>query len=64
MNRNFNYTNYPINEQRFIGPILPFVGGALLGYTFARPNTNYYQPYYQYYPVYYPYPYYQNTYIN
>ena len=65
-----HYRHYPLNEQRFIGPLLPFVGGAvggaLIGYTFARPNNTYYQPYYpQYYPIYYPYPYYQTTnYIN
>ena len=65
MNRNFNCNSYPVNQQRFIGPLLPFVGGALVGYAFSRPNYSYYQPYYpQYYPVYYPYPYYQTTYIN
>ena len=47
------------NEERFIGPLLPFVGGALIGYIVARPNNNvnaYYPvPYYTYYnqyPVY------------
>lgn len=52
---------YPTNEERFIGPILPFVGGALIGYIAGRPNyPNYY------YPVYYPpyYPPYPNTYYN
>ena len=64
MNRNYNYRNYP-TEQRFIWPILPFVGGAILGYAAGRPNWGYQQPYYQpYYPVY-QYPYYQyTTYIN
>lgn len=48
----------PINEERFIGPILPFVGGALIGYIAGRPNyPNYY------YPVYYP-PYYPTYYNN
>lgn len=55
-----NYNNYsPYNEQRFIGPVLPFIGGALIGYIVGRPNINtgsYYQPYY---PVYYQYPPYQ-----
>lgn len=49
------------NDQRFIGPILPFVGGALIGYIAGRPNyPNYY------YPVYYPpyYPTYPTTYYN
>ena len=32
-------------DERFIGPILPFVGGALIGYIAGRPNYNYYQPY-------------------
>ena len=46
------------NDERFIGPILPFVGGALIGYIAGRPNyPNYY------YPVYYP-PYYPPTYYN
>ena len=47
------------NNERFIGPLLPFVGGALIGYIVGRPNFNtgtYYQPYY---PVYYQYPNYQ-----
>lgn len=40
------------NDERFIGPLLPFVGGALIGYIVARPNNNTYYPvpYYTYYP--------------
>ena len=48
--------NYVMNEERFLGPVIPFLGGALIGYVASRPNfTNtYVQPYY---PVYYnPYP--------
>ena len=49
------YSNQPIynieNEQRFIGPIIPFLGGALIGYFAGRPQYNY--P--AYYPIYYPY---------
>lgn len=51
----------PASDERFIGPILPFVGGALIGYIAGRPNyPNYY------YPVYYPpyYPTYPTTYYN
>ena len=47
------------NDERFIGPLLPFVGGALIGYVVARPNNNntfYPTPYYTYYS---PYPIYQ-----
>jgi len=51
------YGNYNTrNDERFIWPILPFVGGALIGYTIARPNNTFYPvPYYTYYnpyPVY------------
>ena len=53
------YYSYPQNNQRFIGPLLPFVGGALLGYVVGRPNTQYYPPYYQ--PLY-QYPTYQYYY--
>ena len=55
-----NDFNYP-NEERFLGPVIPFLGGALIGYVASRPNfTNaYMQPYY---PVYYnPYPTYTYT---
>ena len=62
------YTNSPYNpdvyniknDERFIGPILPFIGGALVGYIAGRPQYNY--P--NYYPVYYPYypNYYYSTY--
>ena len=51
-NPNYQYI-YTNNNQRFIGPILPFVGGALIGYIAGRPNfPNYYYP--VYYPTYYP----------
>ena len=40
------------NEERFIGPIIPFIGGALIGYIAGRPQ---YTSYPSYYPVYYPY---------
>jgi len=63
MRRYYNYNPYPNNQymypnndQRFIGPILPFVGGALIGYIAGRPNYYYpvyYPPYYQTYPNYY-----------
>ena len=57
-----NYTNpYYIsqNEERFIGPIIPFLGGALIGYIAGRPQYTY--P--AYYPIYYPnYYYYQQPY--
>lgn len=62
---NINSMNpyYFSNEERFIGPILPFVGGALVGYIAGRPQYNFAQPYY--YPVYYqPYQYYQQPYYN
>ena len=60
-----NYNNYyPMvnqNEERFIGPLIPFLGGALVGYVVARPNFNsYYQPYYPPYYQYPSYPYYQS----
>lgn len=48
------------NEQRFIGPVLPFIGGALIGYIAGRPQYNYQYPIY--YPMYYPY--YTNNYYN
>ena len=47
--RQYYYSN---GESRFIGPLLPFVGGLLVGGLITpRPN---YQPY----PYYYPQPYY------
>lgn len=58
------YRNYYSNkDERFIGPLLPFIGGALVGYVVGRPNLGYYQQ--PYYPVYYQYPtypYYQTNY--
>lgn len=66
---------YPNYEYRFIGPIIPFVGGLLIGGLFApskgplypsnnQPTPIYYQPV-QYYPVAqngYPYTYPSNLY--
>lgn len=46
------------NEDRFIWPIVPFLGGALVGYIAGRPQYNYSYP--PYYPIYYPY--YSNNY--
>ena len=43
------------NEERFIWPLIPFLGGAAIGYIAGRPQYNYQQP--VYYPVYYPYNY-------
>ena len=69
--QNFHYTNpynhpqYNIqqNEERFIGPIFPFLGGALIGYIAGRPQYNYSYPvFYPYYPSYYPNYYYQRPY--
>lgn len=63
---NFPYYNqYSINtnEERFIGPVIPFIGGALIGYIAGRPQYSYNtQPYYPvyYYPTY-PYYYPQST---
>lgn len=55
---------YNDDQTRFIGPILPFVGGLLVGGLVApsfktnqQPTPIYYQPV-QYYPVSTPYPYY------
>jgi len=46
--------NVQQNEERFIGPIFPFLGGALIGYIAGRPQQNYGYPiYYPYYPTYY-----------
>ena len=65
MHRHFNSSPYfqshyvQQNEERFIWPIVPFLGGALVGYIAGRPQYNY--P--QYYPVYYP-PYYNNYYFS
>lgn len=57
----FNQPLYQENEERFIWPLIPFLGGAAIGYFAGRPQYNY--P--SYYPVYYPYPipYYSNTQI-
>ena len=47
--------NLSQNNERFIGPIFPFLGGALIGYIAGRPQYSYpiYYPYYPYYPNYY-----------
>jgi hypothetical protein len=58
LHNNFQQINNP-NEERFIGPLLPFVGGALIGYVVARPNNNNYYPIPYYTPYYTPYPIYQ-----
>ena len=55
--KSFLYEYPQQNQERFIGPIFPFLGGALIGYIAGRPQYNYS------YPVYYPYiPYYPNYY--
>lgn len=65
MHRSYQNSYYPYyensypNDQRFIGPILPFIGGAVVGYFAGRPQYNYTYP--AYYPVYY-YPNYPITY--
>lgn len=61
MYKNYSFPQNFNNNERFIGPLLPFIGGALVGYVVARPNNfNYYQPYYPLYQ--YPtYPYYYQT---
>ena len=57
------YTNN--NEERFIWPLIPFLGGAAIGYIAGRPQYNYTYPNYNpiYYPVYYP-VYYNRPYTN
>ena len=60
MHTRYNTTAIPYsNEERFIGPLIPFLGGAAIGYIAGRPQYTY--P--TYYPVYYPYymPYYYNN---
>ena len=58
------------NDQRFIGPLIPFLGGAAIGYFAGRPQYNYSYPVFYpiYYPQYYSRPYYNNyssgNYIN
>ena len=59
---NINSSQYPYysteNEERFIWPLIPFLGGAAIGYIAGRPQYNYT------YPIYYPYyqPYYNRPY--
>ena len=67
--RRYNYSHPYIQQQyitkdedRLIGPILPFIGGALVGYISGRPQYNYTYP--AYYPIYYPYYYQQPYYYN
>ena len=53
------------NDQRFIWPLIPFLGGAAIGYIAGRPQYNYVYP--NYYPAYYPgynYPAYYNNAFN
>jgi len=50
---NFQQSNYIDNDERFIWPLIPFLGGAAIGYIAGRPQYNYVYP--NYYPVYYPY---------
>ena len=59
INSSFSHPVYPDNEERFIWPLIPFLGGAAIGYFAGRPQYTY--P--SYYPVYYPYqlPYYNNN---
>ena len=60
-----NYSHHMLypnnNDERFIGPLIPFLGGAAIGYFAGRPQYNYSYP--VYYPVYYP-PYYARPYYN
>ena len=59
-NMNSFSTYQPANDERFIWPLIPFLGGAAIGYIAGRPQYNYTYP--SYYPVYYPY--YYPTYYN
>lgn len=53
-NKNFIQQPYYIenNDERFIWPLIPFLGGAAIGYIAGRPQYNYVYP--NYYPIYYP----------
>lgn len=52
--RAYNHPQYQFqNEERFIWPLVPFLGGALVGYIAGRPQYNYSYP--AYYPIYNPY---------
>ena len=60
MHRNYNSSNFQPNyvqetDERFIWPLIPFLGGAAIGYIAGRPQYNYTYPIYYpyYYPVYY-----------
>lgn len=59
-NNSFQQAYYGNNEERFIWPLIPFLGGAAIGYFAGRPQYTYpYTVYYPYYPPYYnnrPYP--------
>ena len=56
----FQQPYYSNSDERLIWPLLPFLGGAAIGYFAGRPQYNYVYP--NYYPVYYPY--YYPTYYN
>lgn len=59
----FSYYQPKEDESRIIGPALPFVGGALLGYLAGRPGIGYGRPYgYPIYPSYYQVPAFYTTY--
>lgn len=52
--RNSFQQYYPENDERFIWPLIPFLGGAAIGYFAGRPQYTYSYPvYYPYYPPYY-----------
>ena len=62
-NNSYHQPTYYMNntEERFIWPLIPFLGGAAIGYIAGRPQYNYSYPLYYPYPVYYP-TYYNNQY--
>lgn len=50
----FSQPTYNESDERFIWPLIPFLGGAAIGYFAGRPQYNYYPVYYPYYyPTYY-----------
>ncbi len=63
MHRRYNMNSfqpplYQENDERFIWPLIPFLGGAAIGYFAGRPQYTYTYP--VYYQPYYPQPYYYN----